>query len=84
MSCRNINNKIFILVPHSLSGQTLALRQMSLVDTSGNPQFLRQYHAPVLKQNTVLVIIYINQQMHKNCLKLQVIHKHKSSYTYQQ
>ena len=71
MPCRNINSKIFILVPHSLSGQTLASRQMSLVDTSGNPQFLRQYHAPALKQNTVLVIIRTNQQMQKkNCLKL--------------
>jgi len=70
MPCRNINNKMFILVPHSLSGHTRASRQMSLVDTSGNPQFLHQYHAPVHKQNTVLVIIYIYQQMHKNCLKL--------------
>jgi hypothetical protein len=70
MPCRNINNKIFIFVPHSLSGQTLASRQMSLVDTSGNPRFLRQYHAPVLKQNTVLIIAYIYQQMHENCLKL--------------
>ena len=71
MLCRNINNKIFIFVPHSLSGQTLASRQMSLVDTSGNPQFLRQYRGPVLKENTVLVIIYmyIYQKMHKNCLK---------------
>lgn len=54
-----INNKIFILVPHSLSGQTPASRQTSLVDTSGNPQYLLQYHAPVLKENTVLVNIYI-------------------------
>jgi hypothetical protein len=72
MPCRNINNKTFVLVPHSLSGQTLASRQMSLVDTPGTLQFLRQYRAPVLKQNTVLVIIhiYIYQQMDKNCLKL--------------
>ena len=70
MSCRNINNKILILIPHSLSGQTLASRQMSLVDTSGNPQYLRRYRAPVLKQNTVLVIIYINQQMRKKLFKI--------------
>ena len=69
--CRNINNKIFILIPHSLSGQTLASRQMSLVDTSGTPQFPRQYHAPVLKENTVLVIIYIYIYIYINkCTKI--------------
>lgn len=51
-----MNKKIFILVPHSLSGQTQALRQTSSTDTSGNPQSLPRCHVPVLKQNTVLLL----------------------------
>jgi hypothetical protein len=60
MMCVNTNNKIFKLVPHSLAGQKLASRQMSLVDTPGNPQSLHQYLVPAVKQNTVHIIIYFN------------------------